>query len=60
MRPEQIIKVINSPDKQTITQIIFAWVDIKDVRPTNSTAYVFLNDLDKEVSASVVNAFENY
>ena len=42
-------KVINSPDKQTITPIIFAWVDIKDVRPANSTSYVFLNDTDREV-----------
>lgn len=59
-KPERIVKVINSPEKQTITPIIFAWVDIKDVRPANSTAYVFLNDQDKEVSFEVVQAFENY
>lgn len=59
-RPERIIKVINSPDKQTITPIIFAWVDIKDVRPANSTSYVFLNDMDREVSADIVSAFGNY
>lgn len=52
--------MINSPDKQTITPIIFAWVDIKDVRPANSTSYVFLNDMDREVSADIVSAFGNY
>lgn len=59
-KPERIIKVINSPDKQTITPIIFAWVDIKDVRPVNSTSYVFLNDKEREVSSDIVNAFGNY
>ncbi|MDI6896815.1 DUF1829 domain-containing protein [Methanocella conradii] len=59
-RPERIIKAINSPDKKTITPIIFAWVDIKDVRPADSTAYVFLNDRDQEVSEDVMSAFENY
>lgn len=59
-QPERIVQTINRPNRDTAQAIAFSWIDIREVRPHNSRAYAFLNDGDKEISASVVDALRSY
>jgi hypothetical protein len=58
--PERILKAINHPTKEAAQALAFSWIDTKDVRPPDSRAYAFLNDIEFSVSASVVSAIRNY
>ncbi|MEA2035624.1 MAG: DUF1829 domain-containing protein [Euryarchaeota archaeon] len=59
-QPERIIKTINNPNRDTTQAIAFSWVDIKEVRPADSKAYVILNDTDHPVPANVLDTLKNY
>lgn len=59
-QPERIIKAMNRPNRDTAQALAFAWFDTKDVRPPDSRAYAFLNDVDQPVSASVADALKSY
>lgn len=58
--PERIIKAINNPTKDAAKLFVLSWIDTKDVRPAESTAYAFLNDSEREVSVNVSNALKSY
>lgn len=58
--PERIIRAINRPDKNHTTAFLFAWNDVKEVRPEGAVAYAMLNDSEKEVSPDVIGAFRQY
>ena len=58
--PERILQAINRPNRDTAQAIAFGWIDTKDVRPANSSAYAFLNDSDVTPSAAVVDALKSY
>ena len=59
-QPERILKTINRPGKDTAEIAAFAWIDTKEVRPSNSRAYTLLNDAEFAPSASVLDALRNY
>lgn len=61
--PERIIQTVNNPSKDNIENVLFKWVDTKDVRESNgylSALYVLLNDTSKEVRRENITAFESY
>lgn len=58
--PERILRAINRPSRDTAESLIHAWSDTRDVRPSDSQAYAFLNDADAPVSALVLDAFRSY
>ncbi|MEI8389558.1 MAG: DUF1829 domain-containing protein [bacterium] len=58
--PERIIKTINNPSRGSADNLAFDWLDTKDNRPENSKAYAIINDLDRKVSSSIIDALENY
>lgn len=58
--PERIIRAINLPNRTSAQALTFAWLDTKEVRPINSSAYAILNDSEKIVSESVIEALKNY
>lgn len=58
--PERILKVISNPTKDTAESAIFAWLDTKDIRPSDSQAYTILNDLDHKMGEKVIGALESY
>lgn len=58
--PERIVKTINRPSRETAEAFVWAWVDTKEVRPTESRAYAFLNDSERELAASILDAFYSY
>lgn len=56
--PERIVKIVNSPRKQTITSLIFSFEDTKKVRANEGI--VIINDLEKPVPAEITGALKEY
>lgn len=59
-KPERIVRAINQPSKDTAQSLAFAWVDTKEIRPPESSAYAFLNDTERAVPTDVIAALKNY
>ncbi len=59
-QPERMVQTINSPSRQTATSAAFACLDTRKARPDDSRTYAILNDSQGAVSATVVEALENY
>ena len=59
-RPERILQAINRPRRDTAQAVAFAWIDTKEVRPSDSRAYAFLNDSEQSVPIEVLDALRNY
>ena len=57
---ERIIRAINRPTRQNITLLIFAWEDIKEVRPIKSKAYGILNDSEQTINPDIISALHQY
>jgi hypothetical protein len=58
--PERIVQAINRPTRDTAEAFIYKWSDTRDVRPSDSKAYAFLNDTEHAISVGVLDAFRNY
>lgn len=58
--PERVLRVINRPDRQAAQTVAFAWHDTREVRPPQSRAYAILNDRDRRVQGSVLDALNAY
>jgi hypothetical protein len=56
--PERILQTINQPGKNTSSNLAFAWIDTKDIRPLKSKAYGLINDVGDV--GSTVEALEKY
>lgn len=59
-KPQRIVKAMGSPTNQGAKNVIFAWLDTEKVRESDSTAYVFLNDLDKKKLGSISLIMNKY
>ena len=59
-QPERLLRPINRPNRDRAQSMAFSWIDIKDVRPSESRAYAILNDSDAGVSAAVLDAMRSY
>jgi hypothetical protein len=58
--PERILRAINHPTRDNATMLIFAWNDIRQVRPPNAHIYAVLNDTEQTLSQEVLGAFQQY
>lgn len=58
--PERILRVINNPNKDTAQNTAFAWLDTKEVRPSDSQAFAILNDRDRQIGDAVQDALRSY
>lgn len=58
-KPERLCQTLNSPDKSSTGNIIFAWNDTKSVRKSDSQLIVILND-QNGISKGVEEAFISY
>jgi len=59
-QPERIIQTINRPNRDTAQVVAFSWIDTKEVRPSDSRAYAFLNDSEHAIPTPVFDALRNY
>ena len=60
MQPERVLRAINRPGRDTAQTMTFAWVDTREVRSPESRAYAILNDPDRPISQSVLDAMRSY
>ena len=59
-QPERILRTINRPSREQAQITAFSWIDIREVRPEGARAYAILNDSERRVSASVLEAMQSY
>lgn len=60
VKPERLIRAINTPTKVNAQSLLFAWNDIREARKRESSMMVFLNDYDKNIKAEITSAFSQY
>jgi hypothetical protein len=58
--PERILRAINRPRRDSAEAFLHAWTDTQQVRPPDSRAYAFLNDIARPVPDDVPEAFAAY
>lgn len=58
--PERLLKAFNSPNRQAVQSMVFAWVDTRKERDPDTKAYAVLNDQSSKVSQSVLDGLESY
>lgn len=58
--PERVIRAINRPSRDAAQAMAFSWIDTREVRPPDSSAYAILNDSERPISESVLDAMRNY
>lgn len=59
-QPERMVQTINRASKEKAQAVAFSWIDTREVRPTNSKAYAFINDSEQSVSTDVREALLTY
>ena len=59
-QPERILRTINRPSREQAQITAFSWIDIREVRPEGARAYAILNDSERRVSATVLEAMQSY
>ncbi|MCD1262031.1 DUF1828 domain-containing protein [Paenibacillus athensensis] len=58
--PERILHALNNPTKQNSENLLFAWTETKQNRRPNSILFAVLNDSEKSIRPSIINAFHEY
>lgn len=58
--PERFVQAINAPTRGTATAYLFSFTDILGARGSETAAYAFLNDRDREVPGDVIEALDAY
>ena len=58
-KPERLCQAVNSPNKSSMSNILFAWNDTKPARRHDSQLIVILND-QNVIARGVEDAFLNY
>ena len=58
--PERVLRAITRPGRDTAHLMSFAWIDTREVRPPEARAYAILNDSDRPILQSVLDAMRNY
>ena len=59
-RPERVVRSFNQPDRQSAQTMVFSWIDTKEARPAESSAYAILNDSERPVPQGVPDAMRSY
>ncbi len=57
---ERILRAINRPRRDSAEAFLHAWMDTQQVRPPDSLAFAFLNDVGQAVPSDVPEAFAAY
>jgi hypothetical protein len=59
-RPERIVQAVTRPSRDKAQSIAFSWIDTREVRPLDSKAYAILNDAEREVPVTILDALRMY
>ena len=58
--PDRLVKAINNLERTATQSIIFAWSDTIQTRNSNTKLYTFVNDVEKSISGSCLDALKEY
>lgn len=58
--PERALRAVNSARKDYIESIIFSWQDTREVRAKDAESFVVINDSEKPVAPSALEALRTY
>jgi hypothetical protein len=59
-QPERILQTFNRPMRDSAEAFAFKWIDTKDSRQDDATAYAILNDQEFKVPGAVIEALRSY
>jgi hypothetical protein len=59
-KPERMIKTVNDANKSKVDELVFSWLDTKDVRMEDAKAYAFVNDSQKSMPPIFKDALLSY
>ncbi|WP_440271063.1 DUF1829 domain-containing protein, partial [Duodenibacillus massiliensis] len=57
---ERFIKLLNNPTQSNIKSALFSWIDTKENREQNSSAFVIVNDENIKALEEEKSALESY
>jgi hypothetical protein len=57
---ERILQTLSNPKKDSAEALIFKWQDTRETRNNDPQLFVLVNDSEKSISSSIINAFKNY
>lgn len=57
---ERIIEMVNVPQKNKVSELVFKWEDTREARPPESQMFALLNDSQTKVSETVIEALNRY
>lgn len=60
LQPERILQAVNDPRKNNIELLIFKWGDTREIRSPESKMFALLNNSQKKISESVLEALDSY
>ena len=58
--PERIVKAVNRPSRDAASNLVFSWMDTRNLRGPDTSAYALLNDADQAPSPDVLEALRAY
>lgn len=59
-QPERLLRTLNRPNRDTAQAVAFSWIDTRATRAPESRAYAILNDVDRAVPETVLDAIRSY
>jgi len=57
---ERVVHTMSNPQRDYAQNMAFRWVDTKEIRETDSSFYVLLNDSTGDVPGKIIDALRNY
>lgn len=58
--PERLMRSVSKPSRESAESFAFAWLDTREVRPVDTTAFAVLNDQEQKISSAIIEALNNY
>ena len=58
--PERLLRALNSPTRDNVEVLCFAWSDTREVREPNTQALAVLNDAERSIGAEALQALKAY
>ena len=59
-QPERLLKAVTNPNRDSAQSFAFAWLDTKENRPAHAMALAIINDNERPVPSTVMEAFRAY
>ncbi|MDE2776984.1 MAG: DUF1828 domain-containing protein [Chloroflexota bacterium] len=60
IQPDRVLLSVNDPSRASASNAVFAWLDTSEARERESRAYAMLNDGERAVPPTILEAFQNH